>query len=61
MREDVPRKLYVIEVQGAVKPARAIARGEAYPAGLSRYADLENELEGHQRWVYYYIRSTKHR
>ena len=44
MREDVPRKLYVIEVQGAVKPARAIARGEAYPAGLSRYADLENEL-----------------
>ena len=38
------------EVRGAVKPARAIARGQASPAGLSRCADLENERQHHQRW-----------
>ena len=34
-----------VEVQGAVKPVRAIARGEASPADLSRCADLENVLQ----------------
>ena len=45
-REDVHSKRhYDVDVQGAVKPARAIARGEASPGGLSRCADLENVLQ----------------
>ena len=38
-------KRHDADVQGAVKPARAIARGEASPGGLSRCADLENVLQ----------------
>ena len=49
-REDIHIKRRDVEVRGAVKPARAIARGQASPAGLSRCADLENELQHHQRW-----------
>ena len=48
-REDIHIKRRDVEVRGAVKPARAIARGQASPAGLSRCADLENELQHHQR------------
>ena len=40
-REDVHSKQHDVEVQGAVKAARAIARGETSPTGLSRCTNLE--------------------
>ena len=49
-REDVHSKRHdAEELQGAVKAARAIARNETSPAGLSRCADLENEPKT-RRW-----------
>ena len=51
-REDVHSKRHDVDVQGAVKPARAIARGEASPQGLSIEVRRSRERapRDHQRW-----------
>jgi len=48
-REGVRSKRHAIEVQGAFKPARAIAHDVASSAGLSQWEDLGNCLQDHQR------------